>query len=398
MRVATASFYQQSIAAMQRQQSQLLGTQNQLATGQRAVTAAEDPLGVAHGLSLDQTLASAQRYSSNTQLASERLGLEENALASVNDTLNQVRERVLQAGNSTLSDADRKTIAAELRQSLAQLVSTANALDGEGRYLFAGAADAAAPFSLTQGGTVYNGDDVAHSLEISPDRLLATSDAGSEVFMRIASGNGRFSVSASAGNAGTAAIANAALADPAAYDGGSYRIDFAGGNFAVSDGSGNRIASGAYSAGQSIRFRGLDLRLEGSPVDGDSLGVAASRQQDVFETVRRMATLLETPLQGSASARAKAQTALYEGLSTLTTAQDHILDVRAQLGSRLQAAAVAHEQQGARAVSIETALSGLRDIDYAEATGRLSQQLLGLQAAQQSFLKIQGLSLFNYLR
>jgi flagellar hook-associated protein 3 FlgL len=46
---------------------------------------------------------------------------------------------------------------------------------------------------------------------------------------------------------------------------------------------------------------------------------------------------------------------------------------------------------------MQKALSEIKDLDYAEAISRLSLQMTGLQAAQQSFAKVQGLSLFNYL-
>ncbi|MEL7239140.1 MAG: flagellar hook-associated protein 3, partial [Planctomycetota bacterium] len=36
-------------------------------------------------------------------------------------------------------------------------------------------------------------------------------------------------------------------------------------------------------------------------------------------------------------------------------------------------------------------------VDFTEAISRLNQQLTSLQAAQQSFVRIQGLSLFNVL-
>jgi flagellar hook-associated protein 3 FlgL len=43
-------------------------------------------------------------------------------------------------------------------------------------------------------------------------------------------------------------------------------------------------------------------------------------------------------------------------------------------------------------------LSAVQDVDYAEAISRLNNQQLTLQAAQQTFIKVQGLSLFNFLR
>ena len=398
MRVSTADFYRQSIAAIQRQQAQSLATQNQLATGQRMVSASDDPTAAAQALSLDQALGSTQRYADNAQRAGERLGLEENALASVNDAINSVREKLVQAGNAALSDADRKTLAVDVRAALAQIVSAANSVDGQGRYLFAGGNDGAAPFSFSAGGVQYHGDAIAHSMEIGPGRQLATADAGSAVFLRMGSGNGQFSVAASAANTGTVRVAAASLASPAAYDAEPYTLQFSAGRYTVSDADGNTVQSADYQAGQSIRFRGLDLRLDGEPADGDRITVSPSRQQDVFATVTQLAEWLETPQQGDAAKRAQAQTAMFEGLSALSVAQNHILDTRARLGGRLQVAEAASLQQQTRAIGLESSLSALRDVDYAEATGRLSQQLVGLQAAQQSFLKIQGLSLFNYLR
>jgi len=40
----------------------------------------------------------------------------------------------------------------------------------------------------------------------------------------------------------------------------------------------------------------------------------------------------------------------------------------------------------------------VQNLDYAEVISRLNLQLVGLQAAQQAFVKIQNLSLFNFLR
>lgn len=397
MRVSTSDFFRQSVEAIGRQQNLALAVQNQLSSGKRLLTARDDPAGAAHGLSLDQSLSTNARYSSNTQLVAERLGLEENALAAASDTLNSVRERVLQGNGGTLSDADRKTIAQDLRQSLAQLIGTANTPDADGRYLFAGSNDSVAPFSFNASGTTYSGDDVVRTLQIGAERQVQAGDAGSEVFLRVRSGNGAFSLAANAANTGSGTIASSKV-DPTSYDGGSYQLQFSGGNYQALDAGGNVVASGSYTAGQNIRFRGVDLTLAGVPADGDSFSVAPSRQQDVFSTIDKLATLLETPTNGSAALRAQVQTGMLEGLSSLQLAQDHIVDVRAALGARLQAADAANTQLAAQSTEISSALSGIRDLDYAEAAGRLNQQLTALQAAQQSFAKLQGLSLFNFLR
>jgi flagellar hook-associated protein 3 FlgL len=46
---------------------------------------------------------------------------------------------------------------------------------------------------------------------------------------------------------------------------------------------------------------------------------------------------------------------------------------------------------------IATSQSQLQDLDYASAISRMNQQMVGLQAAQQSFSTIARLTLFNYL-
>jgi flagellar hook-associated protein 3 FlgL len=46
----------------------------------------------------------------------------------------------------------------------------------------------------------------------------------------------------------------------------------------------------------------------------------------------------------------------------------------------------------------QKALSEVQDLDYAEAASRLNRELLSLEAAQQTFVRVQGLTLFNFLR
>ena len=76
----------------------------------------------------------------------------------------------------------------------------------------------------------------------------------------------------------------------------------------------------------------------------------------------------------------------------------HITNVRGTVGNRLAAVDDALAQADALEVQNKAALSDVRDLDYAEAAGRLTLQMTALQAAQQSYVKIQGLSLFDFLR
>jgi len=48
-------------------------------------------------------------------------------------------------------------------------------------------------------------------------------------------------------------------------------------------------------------------------------------------------------------------------------------------------------------VQLSETLSGIQDVDYAEVISSLTQQLFGLEASQQAFARMQGLSLFRFL-
>lgn len=116
-------------------------------------------------------------------------------------------------------------------------------------------------------------------------------------------------------------------------------------------------------------------------------------QENLFARVERAITLLTDP---SVSA-ADRSTGLGDTLTALDEALSRFNVARTDLGIRRNQIAEQLDLNGAAALQVETVLSSRRDVDYAEAVTRFNQRLLGLQAAQQAYSKVQGLSLFNYL-
>ena len=84
-------------------------------------------------------------------------------------------------------------------------------------------------------------------------------------------------------------------------------------------------------------------------------------------------------------------------LTRLDSALDAVLDTRASIGARLNAIDSQRNMNDSFDLMLQQNRSTLEDLDYAEAVSRFERQMLALQASQQSFVKIQGLSLFNYL-
>jgi flagellar hook-associated protein 3 FlgL len=122
-------------------------------------------------------------------------------------------------------------------------------------------------------------------------------------------------------------------------------------------------------------------------------GIFQTGTQDIFKTLNDFATVLEDPTSTDAQVTAALQTANTNIGATL----DNVLTARASTGSKLQTLTSLDSYGSNLDVQYSQSLSSLQDLDYAKAASLLAQQNLTLQAAQQSFVKITNLSLFNYI-
>lgn len=84
-------------------------------------------------------------------------------------------------------------------------------------------------------------------------------------------------------------------------------------------------------------------------------------------------------------------------LADLDAAIGRVLETRAKVGARVAAIEDQRTSNDALDLAVVQVKSSLEDLDYAEAISRFNQQLVGLQASQQAFLRVQNLSLFNFL-
>ena len=397
MRVTNDTLRMAFMNALETAQRRLADTQNQVSTGKRINKPSDDPLAAARIGQLDVSLARLDQYQANGIVARNQLGLEEETLANVIDNLQRVRELAVQANNAVLDNANRATIAAELRQRLDGVLALANATDASGRFLFAGFSEGTQPFVITGAGVAYNGDQGQRLVQVSDERLIAVNDSGSAVFQRIPSGNGTFSLAADAGNAGTGVLGAGSVVNPAAYVADSYTIDFLSAtSYEVRDGGGGLVVAGAYAPGQSIAFLGVNVDLSGQPAAGDSFSLTPSTSQDVFTTLNALISALETPVTDPAS-RAQLNNRVGQLLVDLDQGTVRMIEVRADIGARLRALDQEVSLNEGFTVQLTETLSEIRDLDYADALSLLSQQLLGLEAAQQTFARTQGLSLFKFL-
>lgn len=396
MRVSTRGAFLNGLSLMQQLQTALDRTQRQIASGRRILTPSDDPIAASRSLEIRESLSRLQQFDRNGTIAQNRLSLEESALSSVNNVLQRVRELALQANNATQSNETRGLIAIEMREHLDHLVQLANTRDGNGRHMFSGHLEDVE--TVTRMGSVftYNGDQGQRLIQIGEGREVADGDPGSDVFFGIRDGNGVFSVIPQPLNAGTGVIGVGSTVDPTQYDQDQYTVTFIGANsYEVRDSSAVLVTSGSFQPGDTLAFRGIEFALTGQPAAGDEFIVAPSSLQDVFSIVESLASAIEQPVYDDSS-RTLVTNQVNAGILGIDQALTKTLDVRTQVGSRLAAIENQIDTNGAYALTYRETLASIEDLDYAEALSHLSLVATTLEAAQQSFVRTQQLSLFNY--
>ena len=398
MRISTNMIFQRGTNGMLDQQAKVSQTQLQLSSGKKIVTPSDNPTAATQILQLQKSIDISNTYQINIGYSQASLSTEESVLSNGNDLLQRIRVLAVQAKNAVVTSTDMKSIAQEVQQDLNGLVALANSQDGSGNYLFAGNRTSTTPFSQKGGTFSYAGDQAQRSLQIGADRQVAISDSGYDVFQKIRNGNGTFVTSYSTANTGAGVIDTGQVTDPAAWVPDTYTLTFlTPTSYELRDSSSALITSGTYQSDAPISFNGVQVTVSGTPAAGDSYTIAPSLNQDLFTTVQKLVNALNSGAVDP-STRAKYNSDVGQFLASIDQSMNHIDNVRASIGARLNSIDNQKAANGDLVTASQTALSSLQDLDYAEAATRLSQQMLILQAAQQSFVKMQNLSLFNYIQ
>lgn len=183
MRISTGQYYANSTATYAKGFADTAKTQEQISSGKRIQTAADDPVGASKLLKLEQQKSLLGQYSSNMTGITNSLNNEESVLSSVNDALQRARELTLQAGNGGLSDADRASVSGELGEIEDTVYGLLNSKDSNGNYIFAGSKSGVQPYVRNSDGSyTYQGDQTQLSLQVSDTLSLAAGDTGFSIF------------------------------------------------------------------------------------------------------------------------------------------------------------------------------------------------------------------------
>lgn len=420
MRISTIQQFNSGVRGISDNYSSVTRTQEQISSGKRLLTPADDPVATVRLLQLSQESNRLEQYSTNMTAANNSLTQEESILNSVNNALQRIREIALEAGNGSYEDVDREALATELGQREQELFNLFNTRNARGEYLFGGFQSSEAPFVKNPDGTyTYQGDEGQRSVQIAGSKTVPINDNGKDLFVNIANVN-RVNTEAAATNTGTARISLGTVENKTEYDSTFYPqgsvgivIGVAGDTYEIVDSGGLPLVPPVTGAleleddgSYNIRYAGVSVKLDGDLQPGDSFTIstgdstATSTNRETRSILETVSLLRQTLENGTATTDDKLQLrdVIAVSLDNLDNAMNNVLSVQTTIGARMNVIESTQTENEEVALINTTVTSQLEDLDYAEALSRLSLQSVVLEASQQSFVKVSSLSLFNLLR
>ena len=398
VRISTNLFFQRSTNAMLEQQSNLSHTQLQMATGERILMPSEDPSASSRILGLNGAIDTLSQYLDNANFVSSRLAQEEDAISSATNLLQRANQLAVQGNHDIYTTSDKGAIAAEIRELLSAMISLGNSRDVNGEYIFSGYQANTRAFSQTAAGVFeYHGDQGQRALQVSAERTVADGDNGLSVFMDVDTGpyGEVLGIAAATFNEipdGDLTINGIGLGRiPAAADAAERADQLRDAINVISDVT---HVYAEFDTTDTLRLFSSagDITIAGIAPTADTgltagVTAASTGKRSVFSTLDELATALES---GSVS--------VDRYINDVQEALTHMSEIRGSIGARMRTAEDQMEINGDVRLTLESQRSDERDLDYAEAIARFNQQTLALQAAQQAYVKVQNLSLFNFLR
>ncbi|MGG5873057.1 flagellar hook-associated protein 3 [Pseudomonas peli] len=190
MRISSIQAFNNGVSGLGRNYSNLIRTQEQISSGNRILTPADDPVASVRLLQLEQQQAVLGQYKENLTAAKNSLTQEETTIKSVVNVLQRIRELAVQAGGGALSADDRKSIAKELGEREGELLNLMNSRNARGEYLFSGFLGKTEPFLRNPDGTYsYQGDEGQRSLQVAGSSNVAINDNGKRLFEDVSNAN-----------------------------------------------------------------------------------------------------------------------------------------------------------------------------------------------------------------
>jgi flagellar hook-associated protein 3 len=189
MTISTTLLFSRAVDLMGRQQSDLGGLQEKVATGKQVVRPSDSPDAAVNIARLKSAISEFDGYKASLESTNDRLRVEESYVQNATDVLSSVKQLAIQGANGTMGPLDRLAVAVEVEELTSELINIANGTDPNGNYLFAGSRNQLSPYQVGDDGVArYTGDTYQAYLDYTRQRRSPIGRSGPEIFTPVLTG------------------------------------------------------------------------------------------------------------------------------------------------------------------------------------------------------------------
>ena len=180
-------------SALRLQESKLNRANNQISSQNKLLNLRDDPIAAGHLVRYQSYLGRVKNFEKNALTLSDEFAVREGYMENSLDIMQRVRELAVTGANGIYNKEDIKNMATEVDELLKALVQNANAIDADGKSIFAGTNTKATAFDIEMGNVEgsgvpliqnvrYNGNIDVNQIEVDENKYLVNDNAGNKTF------------------------------------------------------------------------------------------------------------------------------------------------------------------------------------------------------------------------
>lgn len=400
MRITTNMSFDRSIKYMQNTNTRLDQASKQYNTGLKFDTAAEDPTGMGNKLRLEAEISTYTQYSVNAGLAQDSLGLEETSLSSMYEILGSVKVEMQSAVNGTLDNYNFEAIATSLEESLNLLFDLTNTKTADGEYIFSGNQSLQPTMVKQSDGTFKcQADSGFRQVKVAPSVKVTTSDSGLGIFEQC-----QLCRTASSDAASTISYKDNEQFNKFVND---YYQNGGNNDFTVSVATDGKyelkslrdntvLQSGTLGDSKTITFNGMEIKMNGDYTQGalnSTIKLDEPKNDNFLNSISRVIDVL----RDDNVSHAEKMSMLASGQVNIEYAKENVNVALGHVGGRLTNIEDVINSNSTLSEIKTQAKANISEVDVYEATENLLKQQTALNFAQQTFSKVNGTTLFDYI-
>ncbi len=180
-------------SALRLQEAKLNRANNQISSQQKLLNLRDDPIAAGHLVRYQSYLGRVKNFEKNALTLSDEFAVREGYMQNSLEIMQRVRELAVTGANGIYNEEDMKNMATEVDELLKSLIQNANAIDADGKAIFAGTNTKTTAFDIEMGNVEgsgvpliqnvrYNGNIDVNQVEVDENKYLVNDNAGNKTF------------------------------------------------------------------------------------------------------------------------------------------------------------------------------------------------------------------------